>query len=413
MKKLKFIVLPILVIVATVVYFVFFYQDKKLKLVPKTADVIVLVDIKKLTRQYISSYIIHPSQWLGGEKKDKKTTSLQESGMRIPDFLQIFHIKNTRFSHWYTVIELKDQQKFLAFLKERKFVNAGGSLFRKEQIFIKIDGENCILGTSDRGFQNIEEHLLKFSDKESLNADDFIHNTLGSISFISERKIQNFSIELKSDEIEIKNTSKSEAFNSLLSKLQKKNQFLDVELDAKNIKNYTSFFNKNLEDSTHINSFKANADLQQVNDTIVSYSYDDNFNEIEKKTYQKIIQPNYIIALQSSTPERTWEYFQYKKWINAQNQFTAIPFQPNYISKNKDEVIIRSTRNPLQLFSKQGENYIFMKNNELLISSLQSLFPIGKKIISSIDYIFYGNKAQDHYLKIKGKKDDLPLILRW
>lgn len=413
MKKKKFIVLPVFAIVATVVYFVFFYQDKKLKQVPKTADVVVLVDIKKLTRQYISSYVTYPSQWFGGEKKDNKTTSLQESGIRIPDFLSIFHIKDTRFSDWYTVIELKDQQKFLAFLKERKFVNAGGNLFRKEQMFIKIDGENCILGTSDRGFQNIEQHLLKFSEKESLNTDDLIHNTLGSISFISEHKIQNLSIELRSDDIEITNTLKSEAFNSLLSKLQQKNQFLDIEMDAKNIKDYTSFFNKNLEDSIHVNYFKATADLQQVNDTIVSYGYDDNFNEIEKRAYQKITQPNYIIALQSSAPERMWEYFQFKKWINTQDQFTAIPFQPNYISKNKEEVIIRSTRTPLQLSTKQGENYIFIKNSELLTSSLEGLFPIGKKIISSIDYVFYGNKVQDHYLKIKGKKDDLPLILRW
>lgn len=413
MKKKKFIVLPVFAIVAAVVYFVFFYQNKKLKLVPKTADVVVLIDIKKLTRQYISSYATHPSQWFGSEKKDKKTTSLQESGMRIPDFLQIFHIKETRFSDWYTIIELKDQQKFLAFLKERKFVNAGGNLFRKEQIFIKVEGENCIIGTSDRGFQNIGYHLLKSSDKESLNADDFIHHTLGSISFISERKIHNFSIELRSDEIEIKNTSKSEVFTSLISKLQQKNQFLEVELDAKNIQYYASFFNENLADSTHINYFKATADLQQVNDTIVSYSYDDSFNEIEKKTYQKIIQPNYVIALQSSAPERMWEYFQHKKWINAQDQFTAIPFQPNYTSKTKDEVTIRSTGSPLQLSAKQGENYIFVKNSELLTSSLANILPIGKKMISRINYIFYGNKDQDHYLKIKGEKDDLPLILRW
>lgn len=411
MNKKKFIV-PLVLLLGIAVYFVFYHKDKTLKFVPKDVDAIVLIDVKKLTRQYISSFITHPSQWFGSKNKSENKISLQDSGVKIPDFLQIFHIKNSKFSDWYSVIELKDQQKFLAYLKQEKFVNKGKNTFQKDRIFIKIERNKCILGTSNLAFENIYQQLSQSSEKDNFNADSFIHNTLGSISFISGDRTQNFSIELNADDIEIKNESNSEEFASIISKLEQKTAFLDMELDAQNVKKSTLFFDKSIADSFQINYIKATAELEQVSDTIISYGYDDDFNEVEKKAYQKIIQPNYVIALQSSAPEKTWQYFQVKKWVNAQNQFTIIPFQPNSIVKDKAGFEIKSTRKPLQSSSNLKENYIFVKNSPLLLSSFSTLKSTEKKIISNLDYIFYGNKGQDYYIKLKAKKGDLPLILR-
>jgi hypothetical protein len=120
-----------------------------------------------------------------------------------------------------------------------------------------------------------------------------------------------------------------------------------------------------------------------------------------------------VIVLQSKDVEKTWQYFQNKKWINAGNQFTAIPFQPNFVEKNKTGMEIKSTRKPVQLSSKLNENYIFVRNNPLLLSSFKTVTATEKKIVSSIDYIFYGNKGEDYYIILKGKKEELPLILRW
>ncbi|AZA52841.1 hypothetical protein [Chryseobacterium sp. G0201] len=411
MNKKKFIV-PLVLLLGIAVYFVFYHKDKTLKFVPKDADAIVLIDVKKLTRQYISSFITHPSQWSGNKNKSGNKISLQDSGMKIPDFLQIFHIKNSKFSDWYSVIELKDQQKFLAYLKQQKFINKGKNTFQKNLIFIKIDEGRCILGTSNLAFVNIDRQLSQSSEKDNFNSDSFIHNALGSISFISGDRTRNFSIELNEDDIEIKNESSSEEFASIISKLEQKISFLEMELDAQNIKKYVQFFDKSISDSSQINYLKATAELEQVNDTIVSYGYDDNFNEVEKKTYQKITQPNYVIDLQSLNSEKTWKYFQDKKWINAQNQFTIIPFQPNFIEKNKAGFKIKSTRKPLQSSSNLKENYIFVKNSNLLLSSFSTLGSTEKKIISNLDYIFYGNKGMEYYIKLKAKKGDLPLILR-
>lgn len=411
MKK-KLVVFVVL-IAAIFVYFTLYYRDKELKFVPRNADVVILLDTKKATRQYISSFLSHPSAWINDKNKDRNRVSLLESGLKIPDFLQIFHLQKTEFSDWYSILELKNKQKFLAYLQQEKFVDKGKGLFHKGNIFIKIEGENCILGTSDSAFENINRLFLAFSQKTNFMSDTFIDGSLGSISVVSNGKIRNFSIDIHADDIEIKTPGGMNDFISLISKVQQKTPFFTAELNQENIRNFTAFFDKSFADSVGIDYLKATADLEQVNDTIITYGYDDNFNEIEKKTVQKIVQHNYSIALQSSDPEKTAQYFENKKWINAQHQFIAIPFQPNVIEKNKNGFEIRSTRKTVRPSDQLNENYIFVKNSELLYSNLKSLTSNEKKIISEIDYIFYRNKEQSYYVKLKSKENDLPLILRW
>lgn len=412
MKK-KTIIVPLLLLLVVAVYFVVFYKDKNLRYIPENADAVVLIDSKKLMGQYLFSLAIHPSKWFGDNTNSKSSASFKDSGIRIPDFLQIFHIKDTKISEWYSVLELKDPQKFIAFLKKKQFTDKGNNSFQKDQIFLMIEGDHCIAGSSDLAFETIKKQLLQNTANHVLDANKFIQNTLGSISFISGQKIQNFFIELSDDEIEIKNNSNQEIFNSIASKLQKEHHFLQLELDKENIRNFTRFFNKSIADSSQATFLKATADIEQVNDTIISYEYDDNFNEVEKKTFQKITQPNYTIDIQSQDPRKAWGYFQSKKWINGENQFTAIPFQPNEITQNNNGVVIKSTRKPVILSSQLKENYILIRNSSLLYSSLKTLSTTEKSIISDIDYVLYGNKSQDYWLKIKAKKGDLPLLLRW
>ncbi|UFH30667.1 hypothetical protein LNP04_11850 [Chryseobacterium sp. C-71] len=408
MKK-KYIALIITILLSVGVYFMFFHKDKSLKYIPKNADVVVMVDVKKATRQYISSFLMHPSKWFEeGEKNDMKI-SISDSGLKIPDFLQIFHLKNTKISEWYTIFEINNKAKFSTFLKERKFISDGKDLFKNNQLFIKIEGGKCIVGTSDLNFKNIGKPFSQNFRNKVLNADSFMNDGLGSVSFISELRTQNFSIYLKDDEIEIKNEQNSADFESLISDLNKETQFLNVELNSENIKKISSIFKENITDSASVSHLKMSANLSEVNDKIISYGYDDNFNEIEKISYQKIVQPNYEILLQTSNPDKTWNYFQQKKWINAQNQFIAIPFQPNLISKSKNQLSIKSTQKAGKLSETKNQNYIFIKNSPLLFSSFKNL---SNPIFKDVEYLFYGNKNLDYTVKIKFKKEKYPLILR-
>lgn len=409
MKKKLFAL--VLLLFAGMMYFVFYHKQNTKIFSPQEADAIILIDTKKLTREYVYSLAGHPSLWF--ESKEKNKISFKESGVKIPDFLQAFHLKNSKVSNWYSVFELEDKKTFLSFLKQQKFTDLGNQTFRKDPVFIKILEENLIVGSSSDDFERINNQLFHSSQANLFDADALVTNGLGSIILNTKKGSHNLSVELRHDEIEIRNQSDSYDPSPAISKLLKTNSFLETELDAENIKIFSSFFDKPFADSSSINQMKASVHLEEENDTIITYSYDDNFNEVEKKTFQKIIQPNYIIDFQCLNPEDTELYFQNKKWINAQNQFTAIPFQPNLITQKSKGFEIKSTRKPIQQSFNLNENYIFVKNNPLLLSFLKTLSPKEKKMISDIDYIFYGNRDQDYCLKVQFKKDDLPLILRW
>lgn len=404
------IIVAVILLIAGIIYFVFYDTKNNYTPVPLNADAIVLIDAKKVKRQYISDLLTHPSVWF--KKEHKNSDFLKDSGIVIPDFLQFFHLKNSSPADWYGIFDLKDKEQFLKFLKSQKFKVLNGNVFKKDHIFIWVYDNGCIAGTSNEGLESIYKQVVKLSQKNIFDAKSLIDKGIGSIIFNNGKNSFTLTIELNSNDIEIKTRSNFYDPESVIGNLLKTKSFLDTELNAENIHMLNSVFPLNVGD-TKIDYLIARADLQQVNDTIITYEYDDDFNEIEKKAIRKIVQPAYVISLQSSDPEKTEEYFQGKKWINAQRQFVAIPFQPNVIEKKEGDFEIRSTGKSIQPSLRLNENYIFIRNNALLYADLKSVTPKGKKIISDIDYIFYGQKDQDYYVKFKFKENNLPLFLRW
>jgi len=87
MKK-KYVVLVITMLLSASIYFLLFHKNKSLKFIPENADAIVLIDVKKATRQYISELLTHPSEWLKDDKKNKIKIYFSKSGVKIPDFLK-------------------------------------------------------------------------------------------------------------------------------------------------------------------------------------------------------------------------------------------------------------------------------------------------------------------------------------
>ena len=130
MNKKKIIV-PLFLLLAVSVYFIAFHKDKSLQYIPDNADTVILIDTKKLTGQYLFSLATHPLKWSGSKAKSKTSGSLKDSGIRIPDFLQIFHIKDTKFSEWYSVLELKDSQKLITYLKSKTLLLKVITVFRR------------------------------------------------------------------------------------------------------------------------------------------------------------------------------------------------------------------------------------------------------------------------------------------
>lgn len=409
MKKLIFFILVLLFAIS--VYYVFFHQDKSLKFIPKQADAVVLVDVKKVKRESVFSLLTNPSEWFKDSEMKSMVSSLNNSGLKIPDFVQICHLKNQKFTDWSTVLEISDREKLLAFLKEKKFISEIPNHFEKDDFYLIINGNYCFAGNSVSAVTNHRFYFENEKSPQNQAADAFINGASASISFLGEKN-HNFAIEILEDEIEISNTKNIKIFKPLIAQLNKKNLLLNVNLDEKNTKNITEFWLNKKFDSLQLADFKMIANLESVNDTIVTYEYDDNFNEVEKKSFQKLTQPNYFISAKSSNPAKTLEFLNKNKWINSENQMIAIPFPPNLLSQNENIFTVKSLRKSLIIDKNQKGNFIFFKNDDLLNNLLLNFSPAQKKMLSKVESVFYGNEGANYLMKIKFKKGKMPLILK-
>jgi len=314
--KRRIIAFAVLFLFSAGIYFLLYHKDKNLNFIPENADAMILIDKKKLTRQYLSAFIAHPSQWFIESSESEKKRSVFNAGLKIPDFLQIFHLKNSKLTEWYAVFDIENPQKLLAFLKEHKFKNLGQNLYIKDMLYIKIADQKCYVGIFGHDFEKIGRPLNGIFGGKKLNADHFMEEGTGSLSFISGTRTCNFSIELKDREIEIKNASNIENYASFISQLSKEDLFINAELNKENIKVFNKVLPDFFKDLSEVNHLKMNAKLKQVKDTIISYGYDDDFNEIEEISYQEIVQPDYMIQLETQDPAKTWKHFRSENLIN-------------------------------------------------------------------------------------------------
>ena len=129
------ILFSLFLLIAISVYYLFFYQNKTLKYLPENADVVVLIDVKKLAREAVFNFATNPSRWFEKSENKDDLFSLRNSGVKIPDFVQIFHLKNSQISEWYSVLEINNQEEFSIFLKEKKFSVKGEKIFQKNQLY--------------------------------------------------------------------------------------------------------------------------------------------------------------------------------------------------------------------------------------------------------------------------------------
>ena len=169
-------------------YFVWSLKDKKLKAVPKNADVLVLIDAKKMSEQYILTLLKNPSKWL-----ETSTFSFKNSGVEVPDYIQIFHLKNTVFSEWYSVFEISDKDDLLKFLNDKGFVLIKNSLYTKDQISVKIEASKCVVGFSNKNFDKKTSEIFN-SKFKNLYADELINNSIASVSYLEKAKIRKFAV---------------------------------------------------------------------------------------------------------------------------------------------------------------------------------------------------------------------------
>lgn len=420
MTKKKIVALFFISVLIIGIYVLLFHKNKQLKYHPNNADIVVLLDVKNISQHYLYQFLTHPSEWQkkSGEKSDK--TNFLKSGVKIPDFVEIFHLKNADFADWYSVLELSDREKFSSYLKQENFESIGENTFRKNKIVLKIFGEKCLIKIgSNQNSSDLDSLAYNlFSDKvRSVSATQFIADSHASISFLSGNKISSSPIQIGDNEITINNENQIRDFDELLQNLLKRNNFIEAKLDAKTLKNVTPFLNNRIKNSAElfplIEKLILNTKIVEEKDTIVTYEYDDNFNEVEKVSFQNLLQPKYQLILQSSNPEKLQSFFHKQNWISAQNEFLPFPFQPSVYSASGNTFLIKSKNATFENPLEGKANYFFIKNNEKLILSFSSISKSEKEQLLNLSYLFLESRNNLFFGKIQFQKEETPLILRF
>lgn len=401
MRKRFYFIFALFFLAAVAVYFWLYRKNDTLGSIPKDADAVLVIDVKKLQRKYLAALLTHPEVW---KAKKSETHFLLHPSVERPDFLQIFHLKDTPVSHWFLELELNDEKAFKENLEKNHF-KAEKDYYRNDRFFVRFKNKKAFVGTSPEELA----HLAGNKNFRISNASDFITNGDAGMWFFN----GNFKTDifLHNDRITVGSENGETTEAKLLDELKAQKLFLTASADEKTLQNIESLFGKSFSGQAPVSQFTMQADLAEVSDTIVTYGYDDNFNETQKTAVQKIVQPNYRMTFESKNPAELFNYAKLNGWITKENAFTKIPFQPNLVTLYKDRLEVNSVP-PLQKLAWKKGNFIYIKNSPLLGRLLKILPAQEKKLLAKTDYFFAAGSGKTFFAEIRFKNHPLPLIYR-
>ena len=94
-------------------YYKLFYKTYSENAVAQSADCIVAVDVKRITNTVIWNFLTTPSQWKGISFSSKKDSAISWKDMvELPDYLLAFHARNQPANTWHMLLTIKDKVTF-------------------------------------------------------------------------------------------------------------------------------------------------------------------------------------------------------------------------------------------------------------------------------------------------------------
>ena len=443
-KKWALLLLFILLLAG---YLKLFYKTYTEITVAKTADCIIALDVKRVTNTFIWNIITTPSQWKFSSTTDddKDKVSLDDM-VKLPDYVFVFHSVNHPVNAWYTVLEIKDKDDFAKGLQQFHFEKKDGLSASKElgieliqsgdQLLvgnIAVEDKNFIRQIADELFtkkqyaakdllkKNIdaESHLSvqiaknNFLQSECLIAANFDKNKIAASTGFTPKFNTNFAVNnfMYSDSslCTLAFTQPYSAIHSLLPDTA----WADI----------SKALNFNIDSLLLPTNTRYQLDIAGIYprvDSAISYTYDDNFNPVEKVVVNTVEEPAFDFIVQGVDVSPVYNYWKINGKLEqtvAGELFTPIPFVKSYCNvKNEKQLAVTSNNYKVALAKHPVQCILFFK---LLLTkipiSLMKYLPDEvvalTKNIESLELIVNNEKGQ---IIIHGsfnkKKNDLPII---
>lgn len=366
MRKRKWALL-ILVVLLIVGYIKLFYKTWSEKTVPASADCVVVLDVKRVTNTLLWNLVTTPGQWKIGKLFSKKSTDTSWRDMfAIPDYILAFHSKDQPANNWYVLLGRKSKEGFEAGLKKFEFEKINGQEFASRQtgLYLFVQDENILAAKASIEDSNRIRQVARelFTDKKfiaraglekAMDAKSHLAVYLPANTFLKEAAV--VSANFDKEKISISGalvpasqyvfreesflypsgslsalgfTQPPPALYGLLDKATKEKISTAINLHMDSV-----FAQSNTAYSLNLQGIKERAD------SAVTYSYDDEFNKVEKLVVNTIQEPSFTFFINGSNISSVHHYLQHNHKLESTatgEVFLPMPLVRAYCRKKNE-----------------------------------------------------------------------------
>ncbi len=444
-KKWALLVLAALLVFG---YIKLFYKTYSEKAVPKSADCIIALDVKRITNTLIWNYITTPGQWKTGRLFSKKTGKAGWDDMiELPDYVLAFHILNQPANAWYLLLTIKDKTDFykglLQFqfekLSDHEYLNKVYGIYllvNDKKVLVAnaaVENKNYTAAVADELFSK-KSYIPRATLSKAIKAKSHIAVYLASNIFLQKEAV--ISGNFNKEKIEISGsltpdqqytfiennflyssgsictfgfTQPSPAVFELLNKNDKEkiSKALNIDIDSV-LHQSNSSYNFNL------------AAVKMQTDSAISYSYDEEFNKVEKMTVNNIQEPAFNFLITGDSVAAIYTYLQRSNKLEktaAGDLFTPMPLVRSFCSKKNENQLAITAFNYDPTVEDRSVTAIFFLNLALtkIPKDLQKYLPeLIMQGISNIEAVKLSITKNNDQVLISGIfekiKNDLPII---
>jgi len=335
--------------------------------IPVSTTALLKINVDELYKTIAVSYIKHPSQYSGADKKGiKEKVNDLKTGLKIPANVYIYSLKGKAKTTFFSSFEIADTLIFNLFIHENAYL----PLIKKDSNFFQSKDSTFLIlfnKTTVAFACTPQKEQVKTTLEEILNRKNMIKvgesrfNQLINLSdHISFQNTGNFSkINFTDGKINFSN----EFINQMIVPAAKpKHRVLNPESTVSmwlNAKFKSALPKKNqtgipslLSKDSFFRFYKDYVDFEWTNtitqvDTVVGYEYNDDFERVEKK----VLQDRKIPSISMNLTANDREVSDYLKSLGALDQATGkisssmIPLYQVYFKGNSGNIQLSTVQN--------------------------------------------------------------------
>ncbi|QIL40967.1 hypothetical protein G7074_17875 [Pedobacter sp. HDW13] len=379
----KFLKITAAIVLLLLVFYFGFFKYRQIQanrvLIPVTTQALFKINVDELYKTIAVSYVKHPSQYSGTDKKgiEEKIADLN-TGLKIPANIYIYGLKGQAKNTFFSRLEIVDSLAFKRFIlkklslikKDTNFFQSTDSTFclllNKTSVAIAFSPKKVAVKTFLANILN-QKNMVKIGDSKFNQLADLSDHmsyqdaeNLSKLNF-TDGKI-NFSNEFVNRWLEPAAQPKHRILNPESTISMWLNGTFKPALVKKNTAVSAAVFSKN----NFFKFYKGYLDFEWTNtvkqmDTVVSYEYNDDFEQVEKKAARARNIPGISINMSANDQEVS----NYLKSSGSLDQSTGkisttvIPLYQVYFKGNNGNIQLSTLPNAKPDFKMESADDFF------------------------------------------------------